>query len=47
MKVVGEGKHEETVADYKPVAADTLTSCRNNSNARTNAWADDLTGGVR
>jgi hypothetical protein len=47
MKVFGEDKHEETAADYKPVAADTLTSCRNNSNALANAWADDLTRGVR
>lgn len=47
MKVVGEDRHEEMVADYKPVAADILTSCRNNSNARANAWADDLTSGLQ
>jgi len=44
MKVVGEDRHAETEADYKPAAADILTSCGNNSNARANAWVDDLTG---
>ena len=43
MKAAGEDRHVETEADYKP-AADILTSCGNNSKARANAWADDLTG---
>jgi hypothetical protein len=47
MKVVGEDMHEEMVADYKPVVVDTLTSCRNISNARANTWADDLTRGLQ
>lgn len=44
MKVAGEDRHVETVADYKPAAEDILTSCRNDSNAPVNAWVDDLTG---
>ena len=44
MKVAGEDRHVETEADYKPAAEDILTSCGNNSNARVNAWVDDLTG---
>jgi hypothetical protein len=43
MKAVGEDRHVEMEADYKP-AADIWTSCGNNSNARANAWVDDLTG---
>ena len=44
MKVAGEDRHAETKADYKPAAVDISTSCGNNSNARANAWVDDLTG---
>jgi hypothetical protein len=44
MKAAGEDKHVEMEADYKPAAEDILTSCGNNSNARANAWVDDLTG---
>jgi hypothetical protein len=43
MKVAEEDRHVEMKADYKPAAADKLTSCGNNSNARPNAWVDDLT----
>ena len=43
MKAVGEDRHVEMEADYKP-AEDIWTSCGNNSNARANAWVDDLTG---
>jgi hypothetical protein len=43
MKAAGEDRHVEMEADYTP-AADILTSCRNNSNVRANAWVDDLTG---
>ncbi len=40
MKVAGEDSHAEKTAGYKPAAADTSTSCKNDSNV---AWADDLT----
>ncbi len=43
MKAAGEDRHAEMAADYTP-AADILTFCRKNSNARVNAWVDDLTG---
>jgi len=43
MKAVGEDRHVEMAADYKP-AEDIWTSCGNISNARANAWVDDLTG---
>ena len=43
MKVAEEDRHVEMKADYKPAAADKLTSCGNNSNAPANAWVDDLT----
>jgi hypothetical protein len=45
MKAVGEDRHVETEADYKP-AEDIWTSCGNISNARANAWVDDLTGKI-
>ena len=38
-----EGGHGQMEAGYTP-GTDILTSCRNNSNVRANAWADDLTG---
>jgi hypothetical protein len=47
MKAVGEGKHAEMEADYKPAAENISTSCGNNSNARANAWVDDLTCGLQ
>ena len=47
MRAVGEDRHVEMEADYKPAAEDILTSCGNNSNARANAWVDDLTGGMK
>jgi len=40
---VGEGRHAEMEAGYKPAAVDTVTSCGTNSKGR--AWVDDLTGG--
>ena len=43
MKVAGEDNHAEMMAGYKPAAEDTSTSCKNDSNVRANAWADDLT----
>jgi hypothetical protein len=46
MKAVGEDRHVEMEADYKP-AADIWTSRGNNSNARANAWVDDLTGRLK
>ena len=47
MRAVGEDRHVGMEADYKPAAEDILTSCGNNSNARANAWVDDLTGGMK
>jgi hypothetical protein len=45
MKAVGEDRHVEMEADYKP-AEDIWTSCGNISNARANAWVDNLTGKI-
>jgi hypothetical protein len=47
MRAVGGDRRVEMEADYKPAAEDILTSCGNNSNARANAWVDDLTGGMK
>lgn len=43
MKVAGENNHAEMMAGYTPAAEDTSTSCKNDSNVRANARADDLT----